>query len=887
MSAQRVSPVLVGRAEEVARLGEALAGAPATVLLGGEAGVGKSRLVAEFLAGLDARVLLGGCVELDGLPFAPFVAALRGVGLGERERADLAPLVPGLEPRPGDEARPRLFEGVLALLARLSEHRPVVLVVEDAHWADRSSRDLLDFLVRNQRAVPRSLIVVTHRTDETSRPLRAVLAELGRLPWVRSVGLGRLSAGDVRRQVREILGGEPDPEFARTVFRRSAGNPLFVEALLDGSAGRSLAELLLGRVDRLGPDAVAIVRAAAVGGARVSHAVLSEVVDTTAVRSTVDGGVLVVDGDGYAFRHALIRDAVCADLLPGERADLHARYARALPEDAAAELTHHRHAAGDLTGAVEAAWRAADTARRALAYAEQLAMLERVLALWDHAGHLGVDRSAVLENAGEAAWRAGEDTRGVELTTELLASLDLDAERVRYAAVLEQRARMLARLGRPEALDDHRRAVETVPEGHAIRGYLLNSLAGRLMEVPAPDEARAAAEQALAASHHAGDDPSEAAALITLAVLDAREGDLDAQLPRLARAAAIAESVAAHQIRLRAVRWESSLSEAFGRLERAEALARHGLRTARELGLARSAGVDHAVALAMAQVAAGKWDEAVDCIDHALDHAPPPNHHAHLLCLRGYVDLHRGDPDRAERAVTRARELVGSGFSQDPLLLTRLTAEIRLAQGGDPADIVLPALRLPHLAHASRFAWPLLVLARRARLVGTPWDNGDGGRRPLPVVGPVQRAWSLTFHGSPEAIPAWEALDQPFHLASALLDHAAGDPRARADHLRRAVTLAEALGAEPLRARAADLARRAHVTLTGEGAAKRDSFGLTAREVEILRLVTDGLSNREIAERLFISAKTASVHVSNILGKLGVANRVEAAATAHRLRLFE
>ncbi|XVV05665.1 helix-turn-helix transcriptional regulator [Actinosynnema sp. CA-248983] len=797
--------------------------------------------------------------------------------------------------------RARGCSRVCWLLARLSEQRPVVLVVEDAHWADRSSRDLLDFLVRNQRAVPRSLIVVTHRTDETSRPLRAVLAELGRVPWVRAVELGRLSARDVRRQLREILGSEPDPEFARTVFRRSAGNPLFVEALLDESAGRSLAELLLGRVDRLGPDAVAIVRAAAVGGARVSHAVLSKIVDTATIRSTVDGGVLVVDGDGYAFRHALIRDAVCADLLPGERIDLHARYAEALPEDAAAELTHHRHAAGDLTGAVEAAWRAADTARRALAYAEQLAMLERVLDLWDHAGHLDVDRSTVVENAGEAAWRAGEDTRGVELTTELLASLDLDAERIRCAAVLEQRARMLARLGRPEALDDHRRAVDAVPEGHAIRGYLLNSLADRLMEVPAPEQARAAAEQALGASHHAGDDPSEAAALITLAVLDAREGDLDAQLPRLTRAAAIAESVAAHQIRLRALRWESSLSEAFGRLDRAEDLARRGLRTARELGLARSAGVDHAVALAMAQVAAGKWDEAVDCIDHALDHAPPPNHHAHLLCLKGHIDLHRGDPDRAEWAVSRAHDLVGSGFSQDPLLPTRLAAEILLAQGKEAADILLPALDLPHLAHASRFAWPLLVIARRAGIVSTPWDNGTGGRRPaggtsgspsrvapeLPVVGPVQRAWSLTFHGSPEAIGAWEALNQPFHLATALVEHAAHDPKARADDLRRAVHLADALQAAPLRSRAADLARRAHVTLTGEGTAKRTGFGLTAREVEILRLVTDGLANREIAERLFISAKTASVHVSNILGKLGVANRVEAAATAHRLGLFE
>lgn len=192
MSAHLVSPELVGRSAELGHLAGAFDHAPATVPLGGEAGVGKSRLVNDFTARLDATVLLGGCVELDGPPFAPFVAALRGVGVTDRERADLAPLLPSGEAT-GDEARPRLFEGVLSLPAGLSEQRPVVLVVEDAHWLDRSSRDLLDFLVRNQRA-------------------------------------------------------------------------------------------------------------AVVGGRRVSHEILGAVHDVTPMRSVVDGGVMVVDGDGYAFR---------------------------------------------------------------------------------------------------------------------------------------------------------------------------------------------------------------------------------------------------------------------------------------------------------------------------------------------------------------------------------------------------------------------------------------------------------------------------------------------------------------------------------------------------------------------------------------------------------
>ncbi|MEU4448532.1 AAA family ATPase [Actinosynnema sp. NPDC050801] len=880
MSAHLVSPELVGRSAEIGHLAGAFDHAPATVLVGGEAGVGKSRLVHDFTAALDATVLLGGCVELDGLPFAPFVAALRGVAVTDRERADLAPVLPASrdDAAAGDEARPRLFEGVLSLLGRLSAQRPVVLVVEDAHWLDRSSRDLLDFLVRNQRAVPRSVVVVTYRSDELGGPVRPLLAELSRVPWVRRFELPRLSARDVRAQLRGILGEEPDPVAAREVFRRSEGNPLFVEALVDAGAELPLEELLLSRVERLAPDAVSLVRAAAVGGRRVSHELLSRVHDVAPMRSIVDGGVMVVDGDGYAFRHALIRDVVHRRLLPGERAELHARYAAVLPRSAAAELAHHRYAAGDVPGAVSAAWEAAGAARRASAYAEQLAMLDRVLSLWDNASHLGVDRLTVLEAAGEAASRAGEHERGEELTTELLAGLDPEAERIRYAAVLEQRGRLRAQLGRPGASEDHREAVRLVPEGHPIRGYLLNSLAARLMAIPLPDEAREVAQEALGAAHHSGDDPSEAAALITLAVLDARLGDLDAQLPRLRRARAIAENVAAHRVRLRALHCESSLSEAYGRIAAAEELARLGIRTARELGLARSAGASHAVDLTRALIAAGRWDEALECVEHALDHAPPAVHHAHLLCLAGFVDVRRGAVDRAQWALTRARELADTPFLQDPLQLPRLEAEVRLAQGrvGEAAAVVRAAFELPHARVASRFSWPLAALGVRS---GLPAPD-------LPVAGPVQAAWALTCRGEwRAAVAAWEALGQPLWHAEALYGLASGTRDA--DALRRAAELADGLGATPLRDRIADLARRARVTLTGEGGAQRAAFGLTAREVEILRLVTDGLANREIAERLFISVKTASVHVSNILGKLGVANRVEAAATAHRLRLFE
>ncbi|WP_216216320.1 NAD(P)H-dependent oxidoreductase [Amycolatopsis aidingensis] len=714
-----VSPVFVGRTTESGRLHAALAraraGEPAVVLLGGEAGLGKSRLLTEFHAAHadTLRLLLGGRVGLgaDGLPFAPFIAALRGLAaeLTDTERTALAPLLPG-RPGPGtetgEEARPRLFEGMLALLARLAGQGPAMLVVEDAHWADRSSRDLLDFLVRNQRGAPGSLIVVTYRAEELDRthPLRGLLTELGRMPWAERIELAGLSRTEVLAQARNILAEEPDPQLVGALHRRSEGNPLFVEALLDGGRGdvaglpAALADLLLAGVDRLGERAALVVRAAAVSAELAGHTLLDRVCDlpadqlATAIRAAVAANVLVVAGDGYLFRHALIREAVYRNLLPGERIGLHARYAEVLgaePELSAAarpatELAHHLFEARE-AGAMSAAWAA----------------------------------------AAEAALRAGENVRGEELATAALAELDAGAERVRTAAMLERRGQLRTQAGGAGALADLREAVGLAPETSPIRGFLLNSLAERLMEVPLPGEAREAAERALAMAHRTGDDPTESSALITLAVLDARLGDLDGQLPRFARARAIAETIRAHRVRMRAWAAESSLLQAFGRLTEAETLAREGLAAARAAGLSRSDGAVHAINLAGPLISAGRWEEAVESIGYALDLAPPPNPLAHLLCLKALVSLHRGDLELGERLVDRARELLGprAGFTQDPSQLPRLTAQLRLAQGrhAEAAATVREALDAPDLTAASRFTWPLLVIG--AEVAGAAQDR--------------------------------------------------------------------------------------------------------------------------------------------------------------------
>jgi DNA-binding CsgD family transcriptional regulator len=935
MSAPVRSPLLVGRAAESrlldAALTRAAAGGVATVLVGGEAGVGKSRLVDAFLGRhADVRVLAGGCVELgaDGLPFAPFVAALRGADvddahLNEAQRGRLAPLLPGIDV--GDAApddRPRMFEAVLTLLARLAAAGPAVLVLEDAHWADRSSLDLVEFLVRNQRAAAGSLIVVTHRSDEPgSRGLRPLLAGLGRLEHVERVVLAPFTRGEVAAQASAILGRPADPALVAALHGRSDGNPLFVEALLheaDGAPGvpRSLADLLATRVDRLG-DAAAVVRAAAIGGIRTPHAVLAAVcgqpVDA-AVRAGVDAGVLVVDGDGYRFRHALIRDAVLAGVLPGERTALHRRYADVLATQggSGAELSHHLTGAGDGPGAVAAAWEAATQARQALAHAEELQLVERVLGWWDAvpdaARLVGASRATVLETAAEAALRAGESERGEQLAGAALAEPGLES--VHIAALYELRARLRARSGHPGRGEDLRAALAAVPDGHPIRPYLLNALAAYLMDLPDPDAARAAAQEALAAVHETGDDPAEASALVTLATLDARLGDLDAQLPRLARAGAVARTLGADHLRLRVLEQESHLLEGYGRLGDAERVARAGLAAAAEAGLARSAGPVHAANLAAALLAAGRWTEAGETLERALELVPAPTDHARLLGLATDLALGRGELDHARALLDRAAELVGGligqGLEKQPFLVPRLRGRLHLAHG-DPraaADALAPALAAADLVVTARYSWPLLAVAAQAAAAA-----GDSAlattvasaAAAVPRVTPPQQAWAATVaaHASgtagawARAAERWAGIAHPFEHATALHHQGAalladGERDAAAAALARAAGIAEDLGAAPLRTAVADLARRARLPLAGPVPAgdTASRIGLTPRETEVLALLATGLSNAAIAERLYISPKTASVHVSNILGKLEVANRVEAAAAAHRLGLL-
>ncbi|MFJ6902960.1 helix-turn-helix transcriptional regulator [Streptomyces griseoluteus] len=385
------TPVFVGREAELADLVQAARAAEGgdsqAVLVRGETGVGKTRLVEELLRAVEpgaAVVAVGGCVEFgaDGFPFAPFSEILRSLwqhfpdevlAASSGREALLARILPDLDVpalAARDDDVTRLFALITRILERLASEQPLVLVIEDLHWADAFTRDLLGSLCRTRRA-GKLLIVGTYRTDDVRRghPLRPLLASLDRVRSVRRVDLSRFSRGEVTAQLTGILGASPDPDVVRDIFDRSDGNAFFVEELarahLDhvGTGLDDLRDVLLTRLDPLPEASQRIVRTAAQGGAVIGYPLLKAVTGLPedalidALRAAVLAQILVPEpnGTGYRFRYSLMREAVRASLLPGERALINRQYAEALEaapslagtQELSGRLAQHWHAAHD------------------------------------------------------------------------------------------------------------------------------------------------------------------------------------------------------------------------------------------------------------------------------------------------------------------------------------------------------------------------------------------------------------------------------------------------------------------------------------------------------------------------------------------------------------
>jgi DNA-binding CsgD family transcriptional regulator/tetratricopeptide (TPR) repeat protein len=988
VSSSLVSPVLVGRRAERAELSDALeraaAGAAQFVLVAGEAGVGKSRLVSELAADAQAagiRVLSGQCVQLgaDGLPFAPLVDALRVLArsmpraefdqaLGPA-RGALLRLLPNIDPQLEDAPVGPIIQGsqllelVLGMVERLAATGPVLLVLEDLHWADQSTLTLLAYLVRALRGVPVA-VIGTFRSDELNRrhPLRSLLLAWERGRSVRRIELVRFDRQEVADQLAAILGHDAETALVDTVFERSEGNAFLVEEILGvvvaggdpAALPQSLRDVLLSRVDGLGAGAQRLLNTAAVGGRWVSEQLLIEVsgLDEAAafagLREAVDQHVLVVDdaGRGYSFRHALARDAVYDDLLPGERVRLHAAYGevlRARPELAgddrgtlAADLAHHFYVALDLPNALAASVEAAARALDRFAPAEALRLLERALQIWprvpDAEGVAGVDRVEVLRRAADVAGDVGEVQRSLSLINEALAELDRpDAapDATRLAGLLERRGRALHAAGRTtESVEVLRRASELLPTDGRSQAHaaVFAELANAMCRAGRWAEAAPLARRAMQAAEALGPQRELAEARLTMAVVELVRGRYDDGMAAGRAAIELAHQLGHPDVALRGYINISDILESLGRSAEAAALAAEGRQLAERSGYARSAGAFLAGNEAESLIRLGRYVEADRLTTDRLAADPEGVYAATLFEVRSQLAVRQGRYDQARRDVTAARALIGD---QTELQYTRsfaVTEALLRVAGGDLLG-ALAGLRaeLSGPDVQARYDPVLTWLAFRTH-ADLAQASRDRGLEPDAVDRVFERARdgleldaepARAFHAMCEAElsrvggtpdPAlwegvarrWRDLQSPYEQAECLARAAearvlTGDPAGAAREAREAFAVASAIGAVPVVERVQLLARQARLDLTaapqpGDDARPAPSgeaahFGLTQREREVLAMLADGRTNPEIARALFISPKTASVHVSNILAKLGVASRVEAATLAHRVGL--
>jgi DNA-binding CsgD family transcriptional regulator/tetratricopeptide (TPR) repeat protein len=976
----------VGRTEELTRLRHMLARATAgdalVALLGGEAGVGKTRLAEKLAAAAGqqgARVLRGGCVPLgeEGLPFAAVTEALRGLArdldpaeleaVAGPARAEVGRLVPDLalggEAAAGAAAagagQGRLFALLLGMVERLAATTPLLWVLEDLHWADRSTRDLVAFLAAYLRSGP-VLLVLTYRSDELHRlhPLRGLLATLVRNRRVQRLELARFTRAELAEQLAGLLGADPPARLVQDIYARSEGNPFFTEELVlagdgasPGTLPPSLLEVLLTRVVRLGDRTQQLLRVAAAAGPGVAQPLLAAVAGMDdqelleGLREAVDQQVLLPEpgGQGYVFRHALVAEAVYGELLPGERVRLHRGLASALeagveaggsPATRAARLAYHWSAAGDQPRALSASLAAADAAERVYAFAEAQLQLERVLALWervpDAQERAGMDRVAVLSRCAEAAYAAGDPARAAELLRQALALVDALRQPQRAGLLHAQLARYLRLLGDPAALGEQQQAVRLVPPGPSVeRARVLGSLAYLLVLVDRFAEVRGPAEEAVAIAAQVGAWAEEANARTALGSAQVNLGEPDAGLAELEAAVRLATQAGDMILALRATVSHSDGLLAAGRLAEAATVALDGIEEAHRLGLTRAFGPFLACNATEALVALGRWEQAEQVSRQALETVLSDAVSVPLLLARAALELGRGDLDAAQARLQAARRVLPAPIPEaqraGPLFCGLV--ELALWRGDLDQAKQLVAQAVPLVAANPRHAAPIYALGlrieadraelARARRPGEP--ARDDGTASALLQGLDQAATSPVAAGLPElaawhataraertrqqrsdpaawaaATAAWEQLDQPYRVAYACFRQAEalladGDRDTATEALLRAADITGRLRARPLDAEVTALARRGRLDLgprgTAEAPAPADQLGFTPREAEVLVLVAAGRSNRQIAQALFISPKTVGVHVSNILAKLGVAGRGEAAAIAHRLGL--
>jgi len=969
---------LIGRADELkqfdAAVSQAAQGRATTLLVGGDAGIGKTRMLEEWAqraAEAGARMVTGHCIELGAasLPYGAVVDALRRLVADtppSRRRdvfgpphtyGELARVVPELGAADtGDDAadallindrQMRLFEQATALLERAAARSPLVLAIDDLHWADRSTLDLISYIVHTVTTAP-IVVVLAYRTDELTRrhPLRPLLARLQRAAQVVPVPIRALDRSEVADLATAILGELPGTTLLDDVHVRSEGVPFFVEELLataddtTGALPDALADVLLTRVDDLPPDAQAVVRIAAAAGREVDHELLARIAADRlslpehrllqALRDAVAAQVLVVgaDGLGYAFRHALLQEAVHADLLPGERVAIHADIAVILqdrPELAGragvtAALAWHHLAAQDQARALTASREAAAHARRVAAFADEQHHLERVLELWacvpDAAARTGTALGDVLIQAADAAWHNNDWARAERYARQALEHI-AEGDTPRTAAVAWMWVGMARHAaGRDGAFNAYEQAVALMPPApSAERARVLSAQAIALGLLPRLEDAAGPIEEAVRVAARVGAHGDHLHALITKGVIAAGLGDADGGLAAFAEARRLARD---HGL-LDSGRLyvdESDVLFNLGRIDEALAVGAEGLRWAAGRGILRTCGTWLHANLAEFLLHLGRLEEARAHVRDAVALVGTDVSDIHVRQREARVHLLADDLDSVDEAlaiVASVHHGVAAG-SQMEGPRSEIVAELALARDDPRGALAAVRTGLDTVERADglrRHGGWLYALGLRAasllddeRMATAPeiHDRLERSRRGATRgVSPLWAAFTATADAEWATLCSARDVADRWAEAERRLDTvgfvtAATQTRTRhalallpddrdtaAALLERAWTDAETAGLALLCREAERVGRRANIALGQPVAAT--PFGLTPREQEVLRLLAEGRSNPEIGRVLFISRKTASAHVSNILAKLGVRSRGEAAAIAHRTGL--
>jgi DNA-binding CsgD family transcriptional regulator/tetratricopeptide (TPR) repeat protein len=937
----------VGRTGELRELERALgatqAGKGVTVLLSGEAGIGKTRLTGELTRRAGAagfEVLLGRAIDLVGteLPFQPFAEALRPLGEAWRVGGST----------PGSQLQ--VFEGTLARLTDRAAFAPVLVVLEDVHWADTSSLDLLVFLAHNLDN-RRVLLLATYRAEDLSSAerMRRFADVVRRSGSALEVELGPLENEELTALLAARADAPLTAGLTSTILARSEGNPFFAEELLAAAGDRNvelprrLRDLLLQRVARLDGRTHGLLQLASVVGRDAGYPLLCAVAGLPerdvreSLRRAIEHRVLVAEPEtsSFRFRHALLAEAIYATILPGERDELHARIAEELARSGAAgaaELAPHWAAAGRNAEALVASVEAARQAEAVFGLSEAHAHIERALVLWDvvpeAAELVRLELAELCSWTAELASSTGSAPRAVELQRRAI-ELAGEGDR-RHAALLHARlSRYLYECGKDDAgLAAQERAVELVPAQppSAERAEVLVRLGGGLLLAWRFEESLAVCQEALAVARAVGAHQAEFRALDVLGGDLVYLGRAEEGLTHLRRVLELAEE-SGDPLDLRVA--YVSLTDAHTMLGRPREAARLG---AAGLAAMRGSGVENTVLEANyieALLAIGEWDTADEASAIAL-RAVTANYPYMLLCIRAYLEIGRGRfeearahldaaletlrPDRglgiydlllAELALWERRWTEAAAAVEDSLSGARLrqAAQLRVwfCATGLRAQAELAALaRARHDEDAVRTwlarARRLIGVARRAAAEASAVTPNAHGWLAL-AEAEYERARGVARPESwSEAADTWDLLERPplaaycrWRQSEALVAVGAARTEASAP-LREAHAVATRIGAEPLLRQLELLAQRARLDLASPDPAPSDrqqalveTLGLTPREAEVLTLVARGYTNREIADTLVISVKTASVHVSHILRKLDAPNRREAAAIAHRL----